>query len=56
MPTSSWKRELAVNKIRAAECFPVMRFDVGWMVVLGSVYIGPSPSEREKEERKDRGE
>ena len=37
---------------------------VGWLVVLGltalldsiSVYIGPSPTEREKEERKDRGE
>ena len=37
---------------------------VGWLVVLGltalwdniSVYIGPSPKEREKEERKDRGE
>ena len=36
----------------------------GWLVVLGltalwdsiSVYIGPSPKEREKEERKDRGE
>ena len=35
---------------------------VGWLVVLGltaltdsiSVYIGPSPKEREKEERKDR--
>ena len=37
---------------------------VGWLVVLGltalwdsiSVYIGPSPKEREKEERKDRWE
>ena len=37
---------------------------VGWLVVLGltalldsiSVYIEPSPKEREKEERKDRGE
>ena len=36
---------------------------VGWLVVLGltalrsiSVYIGPSPKERETEERKDRGE
>ena len=37
---------------------------VGWLVVLGlaalldsiSVYLGPSPREREKEERKDRGE
>ena len=37
---------------------------VGWLVVLGltalwdsiSVYIGPSPKEREKEEGKDRGE
>ena len=37
---------------------------VGWLVVLGlmalsdsiSVYIGPSPKEREKEERKDRCE
>ena len=37
---------------------------IGWLVVLGltalldsiSVYIGPSPREREKEERKDRGE
>ena len=36
----------------------------GWLVVLGlaalcdsiSVYIRPSPREREKEERKDRGE
>ena len=36
---------------------------VGWLVVLGltalrnsiSVYIEPSPKEREKEERKDRG-
>ena len=36
--------------------------EVGWLVVLGltalrdsiSVYIGPSPKEREKEERKDR--
>ena len=35
---------------------------VGWLVVLGltalsdniSVYIGPSPKEREKEKRKDR--
>ena len=35
---------------------------VGWLVVLGlmalrdsiSVYIGPSPREREKEKRKDR--
>ena len=35
---------------------------VGWLVYLGltalrgsiSVYIGPSPKEREKEERKDR--
>ena len=37
---------------------------VGWLVVLGltalwdniSVYIGPSPKEREKEKRKDRRE
>ena len=37
---------------------------VGWLVVFGktalldsiSVYIGPSPKEREKEKRKDRGE
>ena len=37
---------------------------VGWLVVLGltalldsiSVYIGPSPKERETEERKDGGE
>ena len=37
---------------------------VVWLVVLGltalsdsiSVYIGPSPRQREKEERKDRGE
>ena len=37
---------------------------VGWLVVLGlmacldsiSVYIGPSPREREKEERNDRRE
>ena len=37
---------------------------LGWLVVLGltalwdsiSVYIGPSPKEREKEERNDRGE
>ena len=37
---------------------------VGWLVVLGlttlsdsiSVYIGPSPKEREKEQRKARGE
>ena len=37
---------------------------VGWLAVLGltalwdsiSVYIGPSPKEREKEERKDRWE
>ena len=37
---------------------------VDWLVVLGltalrdsiSVYIGPSPKERETEERKDRGE
>ena len=38
--------------------------NVGWLVVLGltalgdsiSVYIGPSPREREKEKRNDRGE
>ena len=38
--------------------------NVGWLVVLGltafwdsiSVYIGPSPKEREKEKRKDRWE
>ena len=38
------------------------RFGFGWLVVLGltalgdsiSVYIGPSPKERDKEERKDR--
>ena len=37
---------------------------IGWLVVLGltalwdsiSVYIGPSPKEREKEKRKDRWE
>ena len=43
---------------------PLERPDRCWLVVLGltpladsiSVYIGPSPREREKEERKDRGE
>ena len=42
------------------KCFP--ECTVGWLVVLGltalwdsiSVYIGPSPQERENEERKDR--
>ena len=41
-----------------------MQWKAGWLVVLGltalwdsiSVYIRPSPKERETEERKDRGE
>ena len=42
----------------------ILSFKIGWLVVLGlaalwdsiSVYIVPSPGERAKEERKDRGE
>ena len=42
--------------------FPIYFEEFSWLVVLGltalldciSVYIGPSPKEREKEERKNR--
>ena len=48
--------------LRVFSCCFFFKELVGWFVVLGlaslcdsiSVYIGPSPKEREKEERKDR--
>ena len=53
--------------VHAARCelyVPVLKSWIDWLIVLGlavlwdsiSVYIGRSPREREKEERKDRGE
>ena len=54
--------EVASTSVGRRHC--VVSLLVGWLVVLGltalwdsiSVYIGPSPKEREKEERKDRCE
>ena len=45
-----------INFKAKANCIECLEL-VGWLVVLGlTVYIGPSPREREKEKRNDRRE
>ena len=59
-----WYNSLTVSRHQIPAFKPIFGALIGWLVVLGlaalwdsiSVYIGPSPKEREKEERKDRGE